>query len=281
MKTLRAATLASMLVMVAVAADAELRFNAETGAIYNSNLSNSDRDGEVRDDWAWKSDVRISDGLQLTRDLRLSVAADLRSELWARFDDFSEIGPGLISGLRYRFGLGREAPWLLLENRFGYDRFQDTARSGYDETVELRGGIGLTQQIALELGYSFENFAAPNDFYDRQIHRAGTRVILDLTSALRLAIGYQYREGDVISYAVPPRPEIAALSVEREDDDTFGTPLRTAYRLLGRTHSVSVSAAYGLTKNLSVQIGYEYAITLHDPLQYENHLVDARLVFVY
>ena len=267
--------------MLVAAANAELRFDAETGTVYNSNLSNSDRDADVRDDWAWKSDVQVSDGFQLTRNLRLNVAADLRSEVWARFDDFTEIGPGLITGLRYRFALGREAPWLLLENRFGYDRFQDTVRSGYDEKIELRGGIGLTQQIALELGYSFENFAAPNNFYDRQVHRAGPRLIIDLTSALRLAIGYQYQEGDVISYAVPPRPEIALFSVEREDDDTFGSPLRTAYRLLGRTHSVSVSAAYGLTKNLSVQIGYEYAITIHDPLQYENHLVDARLVFVY
>jgi len=94
-------------------------------------------------------------------------------------------------------------------------------------------------------------------------------------------VGYTYREGDVISYAVPPRPDIARFSIEREDEDEFGQPLRTAYKLLGRTHAVSFSVAYQLMKYASVQLGYEYAITTHDPLQYENHVVEANIAVAY
>jgi hypothetical protein len=264
-------------------AQAEWRLDAETGAFFDSNLSNAERESDVRADWAWRSDVRIGDGFQLTRDLRLNAAGDLRGEIWDRFGSFNQIDPGALIGLRYRCGLGRQAPWLLLENRFGYDRFQETERSGWTESVNLRGGIGLTERIALEAGYGFENHVAPDTFYDRQNHQALIRAIVDPVSSLRVAVGYIYREGDVISYATPPRPDLVRLATEvRPGETTFGSghPL-TAYKLLGRTHDVSVSAVYTLTKYVSLEVDYDYAVTLHDPLQYENHFVAAKVLFAY
>src|SRR5438477_9822892 len=83
-------------------------------------------------------------------------------------------------------------PWVLLEDRFGYDRFHDTPQSGNDNAVNLRGGVALTDRIALEGGYAFESFVAPNDFYDRQLHRADARMFFDVTSSLQLALGYSY-----------------------------------------------------------------------------------------
>jgi hypothetical protein len=270
-----------LLILLSSFARAEWRFEGQTGVVYNSNLSNSDRSPDVRDDWAWNSDISAGNALQLTRDLRLNFGADLRGELWDRFDAFNTIGPGASAGLRYRFGLGRQAPWVLLEDRLGYDWFQDTPQSGCDNVLNFQAGIALSDQIALEGGYAFESFVAPNDFYDRQLHRANANIVFDVTSSLQVTAGYIYREGDVISYAVPPRPDIARFSIEREDEDVFGQPLRTAYKLLGRTHALSFSAAYQLTKYASVQLGYEYAVTTHDPLQYENHVVEANIAVAY
>ena len=161
-----------LLILLSSFARAEWRFEGETGVVYNSNLSNSDRSADIRDDWAWSSDISAGNALQLTRDLRVNLGADLRGELWDRFGAFNTIGPGASAGLRYRFGLGRQAPWVLLEDRFGYDRFQDTAQSGYDNVLNFQAGIALSDRIALEGGYAFESFVAPNDFYDRQLHRA-------------------------------------------------------------------------------------------------------------
>jgi len=270
-----------LLILLSSFARAEWRFEGQTGVVYNSNLSNSDRSADVRDDWAWNSDIRAGNALQLTRDLRLNFGADLRGQLWDRFDAFNTIGPGASAGLRYRFGLGRQAPWVLLENRFGYDWFQDTPQGGCDNVLNFQAGIALSDRIALEGGYAFESFLAPNDFYDRQLHRANANIVFDVTSSLQVTAGYIYREGDVISYAVPPRPDIARFSIEREDQDQFGQPLRTAYKLLGRTHTLSFSVAYQLMKYASVQLGYEYAVTTHDPLQYENHVVEANIAVAY
>lgn len=268
--------------MILSPARADWRFDAETGGLSYSNLSNSDHASDEKEDWAWKSDVSIGNGFQLLRNLRLNLAADLRGQVWDRFDAFDEIGAGASAGLRYRFGLGRQAPWILLEERIGYDRFRETARSSWDESLRLRGGIALSQRIALEAGYTFQNLAAPDDFFDQLSHSGNARVIVDLTSSLQIGLGYTYRDGDVISYAVPPRPDIVRLASERRPVTTFGTdPLYTAYRLVGQTHAVSVFAGYAVTKYLSIQLAYEYAATSHDPLQYENHLVEAKIAFAY
>ncbi|PYI78243.1 MAG: hypothetical protein DMF04_03925, partial [Verrucomicrobia bacterium] len=213
-------------------ARAEWRLEAETGAVYDSNLSNSDRGTDVRDDFAWRSDVVAGNAVQLARDLRLSVGADVRGEVWDRFDAFNTIAAGTSAGLRYRFGLGRSAPWILLEDRFGYDWFHDSAQSGSDNVINLRAGIALSDRIALEGGYEFESFVAPDNFYDRQLHRGDAHIFFDVTSSLQVALGYTYREGDVISYAVPPRPDIAPFAIEREDETEFGLPLRTAYKFV-------------------------------------------------
>src|SRR5205814_3813315 len=222
------------LMLVASTVHAEWGFEAETGIVYDSNLSNSDRSADVRDDWAWRSDVSVNNGLQLTRDLRLNLGADVRGDVWDRFDAFNTVGVGGTAGLRYRFGLGRQAPWALLEDRFGYDRFHDTPQSSNDNAVNLSGGVALTDRIALEGGYAFESFVAPNDFYDRQLHRADARMFFDVTSSLQLALGYSYQEGDVISNTKKQKPPLPKKKKKPEDEGEFCQPLRTAYKLLGR-----------------------------------------------
>jgi hypothetical protein len=155
MKTARVTVLSGLLAMTLNFARAEWGFDMETGGFYDSNLSNSDRASDREYDLAWKTDLRIGNGFQLSRDLRLSVAADLRSAVWDHYDGFNEISPGALAGLRYRFGLGRQAPWILLEERIGYDRFHETVRSGWDESLRLRCGIAISERIALEAAYIF------------------------------------------------------------------------------------------------------------------------------
>lgn len=283
MKTARSIILSVLLAIPLSEARADWNLGVESGALYDSNLANADRAADKEEDTAWKSEVTLSNGWQLARDWRLHLGGDFRSELWNEFTDFNHAGGGATAGLRYRFGLGRQAPWVLLENRLGYDRYyRDTDRSGWDETVRLRAGIALTQRIALEAAYAFEKFAAPDTFWDKESNSASARVIFDLTSSLQLALGYTFRDGDIVSYAVPPRPDIVQLASELRPVGTFGTdPSYTAYRLRGQTHSFSVFAGYGLTRYLSAELGYTYATTSDRELQYENHLVEAKFVFTY
>ncbi|MEP7014546.1 MAG: hypothetical protein ABI925_03820 [Verrucomicrobiota bacterium] len=278
---MRITGLAVFLLLALGAARADWRFDAETGAFYDSNLSNSDRERDVKDDWSWQTDLRAANGYQLTRDLRLNLSAALREQVWARFNAFDNIAPEANAGLRYRFGLGRLAPWVLVEDSLGYTSFHEDERSGLSNRFRVRGGAGITDWLSVEAAYTFDDFSAKEHFWDLSGHSGAIRLTFDPTSSLQVALGYSYRDGDVISHAVPPRPDILALTSDRDPVTTFGSPAYTAYRLRGSTNSFSVSAGYTLNRYLSVQVDYEFRDTTHGPLEYVNHLMEAKVAFTY
>ena len=70
MKAARIIGLAMLTVVATAPARADWRIDAETGALYDSNLSNSDKDSDVKDDWDWRSHLPIGNGFQLTREHR-------------------------------------------------------------------------------------------------------------------------------------------------------------------------------------------------------------------
>jgi len=145
--------------------------------------------------------------------------------------------------------------------RLGYDWFQDTPQSGCDNVLNFQAGIALSDRIALECGYAFESFVAPNEFLRSA---ASSR---QCAHGLRCHLvppghrGLCYREGDVISYACSTAARYCPVLDRTRSPGRVRQPLRTAYKLLARTHALSFSAAYQLTKYASVQLGYEYAVT--------------------
>lgn len=260
---------------------ADWRIEAETGALYDSNLSNSDRAADAKDDFAWQSALQIGNALQLNRDLRLNLTLDLSEQVWARFDAFNHLAPGGSAGLRYRFGLGRMAPWMLVEDHVAYSFFKEDDRSGIENRFRVRAGFGLTPRLALEAAYTLDDFAARDRFWDLTGNSGSIRLTFAATTSLQLGLGYSYRAGQVISYALPPRPDIVALTADREPVSSFGSPPYTAYHLRGNSHTLSASAGYSFGQRFSIQLNYEFAQTSSGPLDYENHSVEAKFAFVY
>jgi hypothetical protein len=273
--------LAGFLAMALPSARADWRFDAETGPLYDSNLSKSDRAADEADDWAWRIHASAGNGMQLSRDLRWDFSGELGGQVWHHYDAFDSITVGGSTGLRYRFGLGRQAPWLTIRDRLAYQSFQESQRSGLDNEFRIGGGIGITDRISVEAEYLLEHFAARDGFFDETGHNAIVRLVIDVTSSLQVALSYGYRYGDVISSAIPPRPDILLIASQSKPITSFDGPF-VAYRLPdSSTHSVSVSAGYALTKSMSIQVGYQYLHTSHDQLEYENHVVEAKFVLAY
>lgn len=270
-----------LLAITVSAARADWRVDAETGTLYDSNLSNSDRASDVKDDWAWQSNLQFGNAFQLARDLRLSLGVDLREQVWARFDTFNNVAPGGTASLRYRFGLGRLAPWVLVEDHLNYASFKENDRSGAENRFRIRAGLAITERLSVEAAYTFDDYEARDPFWDLSGNSGAIRLTFDPTSSLQVAVGYLYRNGDVISYALPPRPDIVALSSARESVNSFGSPPYTAYRLRGVTNALSVSLGYTFGKYISLQLNYEFRNTTHGPLEYVNHLVEAKVAFAY
>jgi len=70
--------------------------------------------------------------------------------------------------------------------RLGYDWFQDTPQSGCDNVLNFQAGIALPTGSRWNAVMRLKGFVAPNDFYDRQLHRANARMVFDVTSSLQV-----------------------------------------------------------------------------------------------
>ncbi|MGZ5003318.1 MAG: hypothetical protein ACXWBM_09005 [Chthoniobacterales bacterium] len=251
-------------------------FDIRSGVLYDSNVSNSDRSADVEHDFAWHGVVDAGQGFQLNDNLRLSVFGEMDGEVWATYDGLSNFRPGLSTNLRYRFGLGRNAPWIRLETKVAYADFAEARRSGWDVLPAVRGGISLNERFKLEAGYQYECFAARDAVFEQNAHRVSLHGKLDITSSLQVAIGYTYRYGDVTSTAIPPRPDIVRIAEAREFIDTFDE-LYVAYRFPASTHIASVGISQTLTNSVALQASYEFQYTTHDPLHYTNHVAELSL----
>ena len=253
-------------------------FDIRSGVLYDSNVSRSDRSGDVEEGLAWRTFVAAGQQFQLTDDLRLGLFAETEARVWQTYDGLDSVAPAFAPNLRYRFGLGKNAPWLRLETKVGYADFAEARRSGWDARAGVRGGFSLSDRLALEAGYLFSDFAARDTVFCLQAHALSVRGSLELTSSTRLALGYEYRYGDVNSHAVPPRPEIVAIADALIPVNTFDE-LRTAYRFEASTHSGSVALSQALGSFAAVQARYVFEYTTHDPVQYTNHVAELAIAF--
>ncbi|MDQ3120081.1 MAG: hypothetical protein M3Q89_11030 [Verrucomicrobiota bacterium] len=248
-------------------------FDLRSGGLYDSNVSRSNRSEDVLDDAAWRTVITAGQGIQLTDDVRLGVFAEVESHVWATYDGLNNLRPGLGANLRYRFGLGKNAPWIRAETKASYADFAEARRSGWEVRPGIRGGLRLTERFALEAAYEYEHFAARDVRFDQEAHAASLRGTLAITSSMQIAVGYKFRHGDVNSYAVPPRPDIVKISKDFGPIDTFDTPY-IAYRLAASTHSSSVAISQALGNFAALQLSYEWQHTARESLRYTNHLAE-------
>ena len=187
-------------------------------------------------DIAWKSEVTLSNGWQLARDWRLHLGGDFRSELWNEFTDFNHAGGGATAGLRYRFGLGPAGALALAREPNRLRSFSRYRSSGWDEVASAaRRNRSLATDRAR--GRLTPSRRSPRRTVSaiRRVTARSARVIFDLTSSLQVGLGYTFRDGDIVSYAVPPRPDIVQLASELRSVATFGTsPLTLPIGCAGR-----------------------------------------------
>ncbi len=82
----------------------------------------------------------------------------------------------------------------------------------------------------------------------------------DVAEKTRLSLGYEFRDGEVVSYAVPPRPDIVALANAQRTVATFGRPY-VAYNLDAMTHTLGIGISQALTNSVALNFRYEWHYT--------------------
>ncbi len=240
--------------------------------VYDDNLSNSNRAADQRDDFAFAGRASFGRFCELSDALRLTLTADREARAFARYDDFSGLTIGSTAALRYRGGLGAMAPFLRLEASGGYAAFNQSLQSGGRFRTGLTVGKRLTERFALDASYFYGEIGGEIRVFDRFSHVFALHASFDLTERTRLSAGYELRSGEVLSYAVPPRPDIVALANDRRTVDTFGPPY-VAYNLDALTNSLSLGVSQALTQFLSINARYDWQYTTRSHLSYTNNVL--------
>jgi hypothetical protein len=259
-------------------AAAEWLLDALGGLEYDDNVNRAARDPDQESDVALLGLLSTGYYFQLTDSASLLATADLRSTLYTGFDQLSSLAPGVSARARYKFGLGRRAPWLQLFGSAAYQAYLDEIRSGLVAGAGAKAGVRLHERFDLTVGYAFDLTDARNSVFSVWGHTASVRGTVALTSALDLGVEYAVRWGDVTvtrSLADPAPPPSPSVVV-----DTFDTPL-LASRIDATTHAVSVDLSYALTGHLAVAIGFTHRVAQGAKLDYPDNAVRALLIYTY
>lgn len=244
----------------------------KTEALYNDNVSRSSRDADIRDDFAFGASARVGKFTHLASNLRLTFTVDLDSQLWAQYEDFNHVSAGGTASLRFRCGLGANAPFVRVEGSAKYAGFDQDLQDGGRYRASVTFGKRLFDRLEVQLAYLFDNTDARDVLFDADGHSFLARVAVDVTPSTQLTAEYSVRDGQVVSYAVPPRPDLVALANTRLEVQTFGEPYM-AYNLDAITHRLSFGIGQAITRDLGVSLRYEWQVTSRSQIEYTNHVI--------
>ncbi|OHE82959.1 MAG: hypothetical protein A3G75_09315 [Verrucomicrobia bacterium RIFCSPLOWO2_12_FULL_64_8] len=248
-----------------------------TAVTGDDNLSNSDRGPDEVSALLFEVELDARTRRQLSRNLALSYGAAAAVEAVPEFSalDTGRLGPRL--GLHWKSGLGPYAPGLHLESTADWITVRETDRGGLAGSLALSWTKRWTDVDRCEIGVAATRHDARGPVFSRTGWTAGGHYTRDLSERWSLQAGLQYREGDVVSHATPPRPDLVAHARARTPVSTFDRSF-VAYRLEAQTWSASAGMTCSLNNHTALGFQFERRDSTGAGHRYINQLVTARLV---
>lgn len=273
----RLALVLACLPALSVAADlADWAPNITTAATWNSNATNADRSSDTIGAFQLRADASVTHRITVGRNDALFTGASLTAEAWPHFDglDLASLGPRF--AWQHKFGLGAFAPAFTLEFSGDAVFARESDRSGLTGGVTFALRKRLDSATRVSLAHERTRHDARAFVFDRTGHETTLELARDLDEHWSFNLAARYREGDVLSYATPPRPDLVALAKVRVPNTTFDRPF-VAYSLEAHSLSGSLALNYALNDATALTFGYDFRDTTRRPLRYVNHLVSAAL----
>ncbi|HEY5893647.1 MAG TPA: hypothetical protein VIT91_10490 [Chthoniobacterales bacterium] len=250
-----------------------LDITGDIWARYESNISNSDASRDRIATGVVGGRIGVQTAGVWSRDWRWHLGLSAEGESVVRFSDLSRMDVGIRAGVERKFGLGWRAPRLLVDMR-SIGRISgewDSSGIGLSPSLALTWQGGERWGISVQ--YSPQWFFARGVLFDSTAQTAGFSTWFDLFPTTRLQVRYQFRTGDIVSYATPPRPDLVAISEVQENTLVFGSP-RVRYRFDADTHAIEVGVVQRLDDRYSLNAAYRLEITQGKGKEYENHVFE-------
>lgn len=171
-------------------------------------------------------------------------------------------------GWERKLGLGPFAPVLGADLRIGSIAGRDSRRTGLAGAALLRARFRLAATTTLDASQTFSDRGARHDLFEARVRESVLTLRHDLGADWQLTAEARWREGEVVSFATPPRPELAAIAaVIVPLDPTFGSG-RTAYAVDARSLSSALTVSRRLSQDYSLAVGLEHRTTRRGTLDY-------------
>jgi len=248
-------------------------WNLDTRSTWHGNVTNADRAADRLAALQWRTDISATTFRVLPGGHRVKAGWKFGVELWPRFDGLDAFTTGLAVGWSRKFGLGPQAPVLAMRASGEWVQTRETARSG-------RGGE-LALEMSQRWGDAWQGFAGVEwKRYDARglaFNWAGRTYFLGLSrpagTKWHLAAEFGWRDGDVISYTTPPRPDLVQAGKVLTLLDTFerAGPL-LAYYFPAETASGGITLTRTAGPELRLYLRFEYRDTRHNAVRYLNQL---------
>jgi len=266
-----------LLLAAAVARADQWAPNLTLATAWNGNASNANRADDRIGALEVAADVVANERYSLGRLDAAHLGYHASAEWWPRFGGLFTAAAGGRVDWQHKFGLGALAPVFSVELAGDVIAAQESGRAGSSAGVTFalrkrfdnRWRASLTEELA-------ETYARAAVF-DRGGAQTTAQVGYELNESSRLTFDAFYRDGDVVSYATPPRPDIVAIAPNRMPVTTFGRAM-VAYSVRAETLGTKIAYIRALTQESALVVSYEVRRTERDPLRYVNQLVSLALV---
>jgi hypothetical protein len=271
---------AALLFSASLAASAETWTWAPTldaAATWNSNATNSDRAGDEIGALQLRAEAAfLARQFTVGQDHALTVEFAANAESWPRFSGLDRWGVGPRVTWEHRFGLGALAPVLRIELEADFTGAHEAPRNGTGGLGRISWRRRFNETTQFAAAYERARFDARSAVFDRTAGEGSVQLIHDVGETWTLSGGARWREGTVLSYATPPRPDLVSVARVRTGVTTFHES-RVAYSIIAHSVAGFVTATRTLGERADVSLGYEYRTTSREPLDYVNHLVSVAL----
>ncbi|MET0919069.1 MAG: hypothetical protein ABWY07_11685 [Burkholderiales bacterium] len=275
--------------MASVAADAEWLFDADAGAIFDSNLTGAASGPDVRSDWAAAVGASAGQFFALSGNDGLTLAVNVRGAAYDRYQGLNLAAIGASARYRHKFGLGRDAPAASVVVNSLYADYRSSVRSGarfdvraelekrFTETVDVVAGVAYDRRYgphgeAVVPGISGEVFSLAG-------RSAYVKVDYTIDDAWLISVNGAVRRGDVESTSQRGSAVFLASDAIAKDP-AFNDPNLFAYRLPGTTWTLGATSSFAFDDRASLNIQYAHAFTdSPQNLKYRSNVVG--LVYVH
>jgi hypothetical protein len=278
-----AATALLALVLAAVPrvhAAADWAPNLTVIGAWNSNATNASASSDRIGAFVTTADFIAGTRYEIGRDDALHLTLHGNIEWWARYRDLLTAAGGARLEWRHKFGLGALAPVFSIEGSV------DTVGSRLDGRGGTSSGFLFSLRKRFDdvwRGTVTQEFARQDArfaVYDRTGAETAIEVDREMSEVARLSFRASYRDGDVLSYGTPPRPDLVAVATNRRPVDTFDRPM-VAYSIDARTIGLRASLTRAVDESSAVIFSYEWRETSRAPLRYLNQILSVAMVHQY